>query len=59
MSFTFVRHPFVRLVSTYQNKVVDGNHALWRKKIRERSSVLRGIIACEEMLKSWMKMLYF
>ena len=32
-SFTFVRHPLVRLASTYQDKVVDHDYAKWREKI--------------------------
>ena len=32
-SFTFVRHPFVRLVSTYQDKVIDNNYRHWREII--------------------------
>ena len=27
---TFVRHPFVRLVSAYKDKVVDNNYKHWR-----------------------------
>ncbi len=28
----FVRHPFVRIVSAYKDKVVDHNYAHWRQK---------------------------
>ena len=28
---TFGRHPFVRLVSTYKDKLIDGNTHEWRK----------------------------
>ena len=35
-SFVFVRHPFLRLTSTFQNKVVDGDESsLWIKWILE------------------------
>lgn len=30
-SFAFVRHPFVRLASTYQNKLVDSRRKKWKK----------------------------
>ena len=33
LRITFVRHPFVRLVSTYQDKVVDHDYSKWREKI--------------------------
>jgi hypothetical protein len=32
---TFVRHPFVRLVSAFQDKVVDSNHRNWRRKVSQ------------------------
>ena len=38
MKITFVRHPFVRLVSTFQDKVLDHNHRNWREKLIEKPS---------------------
>ena len=33
-SFTFVRHPFLRLVSAYKDKVANDEHyRAWRKKL--------------------------
>ena len=32
LGFTFVRHPFVRLVSAYLDKVVNNDYHRWRKK---------------------------
>ena len=32
LKVTFVRHPFVRLVSTYQDKLVDHDYRGWRNK---------------------------
>ena len=32
MKVTFVRHPFVRLVSAYQDKIVDHPYKNWRQK---------------------------
>ena len=31
---TFVRHPFVRLVSTFKDKIMDGNFKDWRKIVK-------------------------
>ena len=39
LKITFVRHPFVRLVSTYQDKVLENNYNNWRPKILEKSSI--------------------
>ena len=39
LKITFVRHPFVRLVSTYQDKVLEHNYMNWRPKILEKSSI--------------------
>ena len=39
LKITFVRHPFVRLVSSYQDKVVEHNHNNWRQKILKKSSI--------------------
>ena len=39
LKITFVRHPFVRLVSTYQDKVLENNYMNWRPKILEKSSI--------------------
>jgi hypothetical protein len=33
LKITFVRHPFVRLVSCYQDKVVDHNYHNWRNLV--------------------------
>ena len=39
LKITFVRHPFVRLVSSYQDKVLEHDHKSWRSKILNKSSV--------------------
>ena len=41
LKITFVRHPFVRLVSTYQDKVLEHNYMNWRPKILKKSSIAK------------------
>ena len=37
LKITFVRHPFVRLVSTFQDKVIDHpDYKGWKEKILQR-----------------------
>ena len=38
LKITFVRHPFVRLVSTYQDKIIDHKYKKWRKEMSKLSS---------------------
>lgn len=38
-SFMYVRHPFVRLVSTFQNKVIDVNYRKWKTKLSKEFNV--------------------
>ena len=35
---TFVRHPFVRLVSAYKDKIIDQSHKNWRKLVKYQES---------------------
>ena len=32
-TFAFVRHPFIRLVSTFKDKIVDKNYRHWRELV--------------------------
>ena len=32
-TFAFVRHPFVRLVSTFKDKILDKNYRHWRELV--------------------------
>ena len=38
LKITFVRHPFVRLVSTFQDKVIDTNYQNWRFALLKKPS---------------------
>jgi hypothetical protein len=33
-TFAFVRHPFVRLVSTFKDKILDKNYRHWRELVQ-------------------------
>ena len=39
LSFTFVRHPFTRLVTAYQHKVLKNNYQGWRDKIPQDTNI--------------------
>ena len=38
LKVAFVRHPFVRLVSTYRDKLIDHNYRHWRKEMVKKPS---------------------
>ena len=38
LKVTFVRHPFVRLVSTYRDKLIDHSHRDWREEMVKKPS---------------------
>ena len=46
LRITFVRHPFVRLVSCYQDKVVDDDYFSWREKIFENFKTSNSEVQC-------------
>ena len=46
LRITFVRHPFVRLVSTYQDKVVDHDYKNWREKIFAKFKTSNSEVQC-------------
>ena len=38
LKVAFVRHPFVRLVSTYRDKLIDHDYRHWRKEMVKKPS---------------------
>ena len=41
-TFAFVRHPFVRLVSTFKDKILDKNYRHWRELVHfDKSNPLK------------------
>ena len=38
LKVAFVRHPFVRLVSTYRDKLIDHRYRDWRTEMRKKPS---------------------
>ena len=57
-SFTFVRHPFMRVVSTYKDKIIDWtNYRDWRKFVgfdkNQPYMVHKSNLICLTFGKSW------
>ena len=38
LKITFVRHPFLRLVSTFQDNVIQSNYDNWRSEVLKKPS---------------------
>ena len=51
LKITFVRHPFVRLVSTFQDKVIDTNYQNWRLALLKKPSYEEVISQCSKLEK--------
>ena len=51
-SFLFVRHPFVRLVSTFRDKIIKSQYKNFRTKVRYKNDLPE-----EKMFRSYISMI--